>query len=132
MTIYRFVDKNNETLYVGKTTIPLRDRLNSHCTTSSSCPIECYRETKKIFYFNADNDVDLCLYEIYFINIFKPKYNKQDKYLSDNTTIVFPEVHWTEFEYNFNQEKIIRYKSSSERIKKVSTFLKKDIKKASK
>ena len=128
MTIYRFVNKDNKTIYVGKTTKTLKMRLNAHCITDGTCPTECYEEVDRIFYFNVKSEIDLCLYEIYFINIFKPKYNTQDKYLKSDTTIVLPKVEWNEVKYKFKQEKIERLKKNKTRRKKVNNFLKENIK----
>ena len=69
--IYKFLNKNNEVIYVGKAK-KLRDRLSAHCHLSS----EQYKEVENVKYtrFNDYNVLDFV--ECYYIQKYKPKYNK--------------------------------------------------------
>lgn len=50
----------------------------------------------KIEYTMLSTEADMNLYEIYFINLYKPPLNVDDK-AKDNLTIVLPDLEWTEF-----------------------------------
>lgn len=68
--IYRFLNKNNEIIYIGKAK-NLKQRLNNH----THLPKECYEEKDRIEYikFNSEDDMDFA--ERYFIQKINPKYN---------------------------------------------------------
>ena len=69
--IYRLV-YDTEVVYVGRTHRPLYTRISDH------------KMSKKIFnrveYLEFKNGTDYAMAEIYFINKYNCKYNKQDKY----------------------------------------------------
>lgn len=50
----------------------------------------------KIEYAMLQTEADMNLYEIYFINLYKPPLNVDDK-ARDNLTITLPELEWSEF-----------------------------------
>lgn len=50
----------------------------------------------KIEYTQLQTEADMNLYEIYFINLWKPPLNVDDK-ARDNLTISLPELEWKEF-----------------------------------
>lgn len=51
----------------------------------------------KIEYAKFMSWVDMFLYEIYYINLWKPAFNKDDK-ATDSLTITLPELEWQVFE----------------------------------
>ena len=69
--VYRFLDKNNNIIYVGKAK-NLKSRLNSHNHLSE----KCYDEIEKIEYISFGNENDMDFAERYFIHKENPKYNK--------------------------------------------------------
>lgn len=68
--VYRFLNKNNEVIYIGKAK-DLDRRLYSH----NHLPKECYSERVDIEYveFNSESEMDIA--ERYYIPKYKPKYN---------------------------------------------------------
>ena len=74
--IYSFWDKENNLLYVGKTTQELLTRLRAH----HHCKNEMYKKVKYIKFFNCSNPLILTNIEIYLINKLKPIYNALDVY----------------------------------------------------
>lgn len=74
--LYRFLDKDNRIIYVGKTTKSMKKRMNGH----KHCPKQCYQERKRIQYAELETEADLFIYEVYYINKYMPKYNKATKY----------------------------------------------------
>lgn len=78
--LYRFIDKNNNILYVGKTEKTLSQRFHGH----HHLPTECYQSIIKIEYKEIPNKTDLSILELYYINKYLPKYNIDSK---DSTPI---------------------------------------------
>ncbi|MGL5330089.1 MAG: nucleotide excision repair endonuclease, partial [Peptostreptococcaceae bacterium] len=68
--VYRFLDKNNKVIYVGKAK-NLQHRLYSH----THLPKQCYEERKRIEFTIFDTEDDMDFAERYYIPKFKPKYN---------------------------------------------------------
>ena len=69
--VYRFLNKNNEIIYIGKAT-ELIYRLKNHRHLGK----KCYSEIKNIEYIQFKTKGDMELAEIYFISKYKPKYNE--------------------------------------------------------
>lgn len=74
--IYSFWDKENNLLYIGKTTQELLTRLRTH----HHCKNEMYKKVKYIKFFNCSNPLILANIEIYLINKLKPIYNTSEVY----------------------------------------------------
>ena len=69
-----FVDE--EVVYIGQT-YKLRQRLKNHRDGwNSSIPKGIIDNFSPVEYYEFDSYIDMCLYEIYFINKYKPPYNK--------------------------------------------------------
>lgn len=77
---YRFLNKEKEIIYVGKTKQELKTRIRGHLS-AGHLPKECYEEVRVVEYIEFETEADMDFMEIWFINEFKPKYNK--KSLSD-------------------------------------------------
>ena len=77
--IYRFLDCDNNVIYIGKTT-DLRVRMKSHFNRKSHLPNECYDSLKKIQFIRVYSKTLRDLKEIYYINLHKPKYNNEYNY----------------------------------------------------
>ncbi|WP_066714228.1 GIY-YIG nuclease family protein [Clostridium sp. Marseille-P299] len=69
--IYRFINQNNETIYVGKAK-KLRARLRGH----NHLPEQCYQEIDRIEFTVFETEDEMNYAERYFIPMFKPKYNE--------------------------------------------------------
>lgn len=95
--IYMFINKNEEVIYVGKTK-RIEQRLElQHFTKSGHCPTSCYLETVEIWYADVENESEMAIYEIYFINQHKPKYNKTYMYESSVKNELLPDLLWKKY-----------------------------------
>lgn len=73
-TVYRYLNSNGEVIYVGLTSRPLKQRVYEHSVE------ELEKETAKIQFILLPNESQMHQYEWYFIDLYKPKYNKRDKH----------------------------------------------------
>lgn len=102
--IYRFKNKENEIIYIGKAK-SLNKRLNSHI----HLPKQCYDEIEIIEYVSLNTVDDMDLAERYFISKYKPKYNEILKNRNITFNIFFLDrQQWTILDkskfYNLNKE----------------------------
>ena len=74
----------------------MAQRMNQHFN-KGHLPKECYREVAKIECIKWATKSDAQIMEVYYINKYKPKYNKQDKRL-DQLTLVLEEKEWKTYE----------------------------------
>ncbi len=79
MFVYRFVDKAGKVLYVGKTK-NMKNRFKQHFGKAGHLPKECYDRVHAVEYFEAPNELVQSIYELMYINKYKPPYNTKDKY----------------------------------------------------
>ena len=89
---YRFKDINNNVIYVGFTGQTMAERMNQHFT-KGHLPKECYKSVASIEYMKWKTKSDAQVMEVYFINKYKPKFNKLNK-KSDALTINLGEEKW--------------------------------------
>ena len=82
--VYRFLNKENEVIYVGKTEA-LSHRIASHFSRGH-LPKKCYEEVNKIEFIPMQSTVLMDIKEIYYINLYKPKYNSN--YVADEPSFV--------------------------------------------
>ena len=94
--VYRFIDEKGNIIYVGKT-VNINNRMQQHFSDKGHLPKECYREVAKIECIKWATKSDAQIMEVYYINKYKPKYNKQDKRL-DQLTLVLEEKEWKTYE----------------------------------
>ncbi len=104
--IYRFLNRNGEIIYVGKTE---QSSLDNRILTHSHLPVEAYIEKKNIECFKLTSKADLAIYEMYYINKFQPKFNTASKYKGE-MQLKLPELQWTEY----SREKTATNKNKSE------------------
>ena len=77
--IYRFIDTSNNVIYVGSAK-NIDKRLKSHFSPKgSNVDKEAYKNTAKVEIIKTDSYGKALDYEQYFINKYKPHYNKRDK-----------------------------------------------------
>lgn len=76
--VYRFIDKNKKIIYVGKTN-NLDRRFGQHFNKGGHLPKECYNSVWKMEYIKVDSELNALLLETYYINKYRPKYNKLNK-----------------------------------------------------
>ena len=91
--VYRFLDKNNRVIYVGKT-ININNRMQGHILKANDLYEELYKNIHKIEYSEVPSNYHMDIYEIHYICKYKPKYNIQ--FASDNTDLFdLPELEWS-------------------------------------
>ena len=82
--VYKFIGKNNETLYVGQT-IDMDRRMMEHKGRIWD------DEKDHIEYAKCNNQTDMCIYEMYYINKLKAIYNESLVY-DEEPTFELPEL----------------------------------------
>ena len=83
-------------VYLGRTMQPLQARIRGHLFKKPTLREICIDQVSKIEFATFKSQADMYLYEIYYINLWKPELNKDDK-ASDALTIALPEVEWKLF-----------------------------------
>lgn len=103
--VYRLLDKNNNILYVGKSK-RLKQRISQHLGKGSNLDPECVDRIAKVQYLIFTNECDMCLYEIYLINLYQPQYNIDTNSGVGTISLPVPK-QWNEFDVNnLRQSKI--------------------------
>lgn len=95
-SIYKFLDKADNIIYVGKSKT-LQLRLVTHFSTSGHLPNDCYTEAETIYIHRFKTQMEMDVYEIYYINKHKPKYNTEFKNSCNTSALtdLIKEVEWT-------------------------------------
>ena len=83
--VYRFLDKERNVLYVGKTQ-SLPRRVIRHISNSSHLSKECIDAIDKIEFMTTSSTVLMDIKELYYINLYKPKYNTY--HVHDETFVI--------------------------------------------
>ena len=106
--VYRFLNKDNKVIYVGKAK-DLKSRILNHKHLSE----ECYKERNKVEYVRFVSEDDMDFAERYYIMKFNPKYNTVlSNKIFNITSSELDEKMWTEYtgeevivkELKYNQE----------------------------
>lgn len=87
---------NNFIAYLGRTKQPLQSRMHGHMFAAPMHRVIDIHNVTRIEYTMLSTEADMNLYEIYFINLWKPPLNIDDK-AKDNLTICLPDLPWQEF-----------------------------------
>lgn len=82
--------------YLGRTKQPLQARIHGHMFAAPMHRAIDIHNVTRIDYAELQTAADMYLYEIYFINLWKPPLNVDDK-ARDRLTISLPELQWKEF-----------------------------------
>lgn len=100
--VYRFLDEKNNILYVGKT-VDLDKRMNVHFGNNGHLSEDEYAKVKKVEYIRCDNQAEMSVKEIYFINRYKPPFNTS--MLWDGNVFIeeYDEIKW-ENTYEIKEE----------------------------
>lgn len=98
--LYRFIDKNNNVIYIGRTNNIERRIIKEHFTSNTHISPECYLEVERVEYAEFNYESEEVAYEAILINQLRPKYNKQFK---DNASfdIELPDIEWKEFNWEY-------------------------------
>ena len=87
--VYKFLDKDGNALYVGQT-IDMDRRMSEHKGKIWDL------EKDKIMFAKCNNQADMCLYEMYYINKLHAKYNDCLVY-NVEPTFTLPELDFREY-----------------------------------
>ena len=117
--VYKFIDSKDEVIYVGKTKVGIRNRINQHFSNSGHLSKECYRQVQRIEYQTIPNKLEMDIKELYYIGKWKPKYNTINNYKEEEFTLkIVEENDWEhlKFENPFYAPTPVRtwYKSMEE------------------
>lgn len=82
--------------YLGRTKQPLQSRIHGHMFAAPMHRAIDIHNVTQIEYAILPTEADMNLYEIYFINLWKPALNVDDK-AKDNLTLSLPELEWKSF-----------------------------------
>ncbi|MDU6975889.1 MAG: DnaB-like helicase C-terminal domain-containing protein [Clostridiales bacterium] len=93
--LYRFLNENNEVIYIGRTNNIERRIFKEHFTDKTHLPVECYKELRRIEYTEIEYEAQEVAFEILLIQKIKPKYNVQFKY-DEQVDIEQVEHEWKE------------------------------------
>lgn len=119
--VYKFLDENNEIIYIGKTR-DINIRMLQHFGSNGHLPKECYDSVKKIMYFNCNCGADMDILERYYIDKLKPKYNVRDVNLSLSFSFQLDHIaEWLKYDFDFrsknnNTNKDIKQKTNIKNI----------------
>lgn len=83
-------------VYLGRTKQPLQNRIRGHLFKKPFHRSISINLVTKIEYAEFSTEADMNLYEIYFINLWKPSLNIDDK-CKDDLTVRLPDVEWKTF-----------------------------------
>lgn len=83
-------------IYLGRTKQPLKDRIRGHLFKKPMHREIGINLVSKIEFAEFKSEADMNVYEIYYINKFKPPLNRDDK-AHDELTVILPEVEWKVF-----------------------------------
>lgn len=102
--------------YLGRTKQPLQNRIRGHLFKKPMHRTLYIEQITKIEYAEFISEADMNLYEVYFINLWKPPLNVDDK-CKDELTISLPPVEWKEFKTHLWEKWKEELKQEEERYK---------------
>lgn len=77
--VYKMIDMSNQVLYVGKT-VNITRRMKQHFSNKSHLYGRgLYENIQRIEYITCKNEYESLQTELYYINFYKPKFNKESK-----------------------------------------------------
>ena len=106
--VYRFLDKNEKIIYIGKTG-DMDSRIRNHID-SGHLPLSCYKTIEKIEYIEVPTKVDMDILELYLINKFKPFFNRLDKEKSELYTNITNDLQWKPYS-KVDYKLLLKYKN---------------------
>jgi len=86
----------SDIIYLGRTKQPLQDRIRGHLFQKPMHRNIGIELVSRIEYAEFKTEADMNVYEVYFINLYRPPLNRDDK-AKDELTIALPEVEWKLF-----------------------------------
>lgn len=106
----------NVLAYLGRTKQPLQDRIRGHMFAKPMHRVIDIHRVTLIDYAEFQTEADMNLYEIYFINLWKPPLNVDDKakdsltiFLSDATWKPFKPSKWEEWKKDIDAKDMVKW-----------------------
>jgi excinuclease UvrABC nuclease subunit len=95
--VYKFIDNENNVIYVGRTENITRRITKEHFTKNGHLPKTCYDKCCRIEYAKVKSLNESRLYELYLISKYKPEYNSV---FSEGGELTFelPSLEWVKWE----------------------------------
>lgn len=132
--VYRFLDSEAKTIYIGKSKNVHRRLFSQHFKKSGvygHLPVQCYKDTCKIEIIECKDHAQAVAMEQYLIDKYVPKYNKADKrkdifnssYFEDKNRYEQLEkwkLYYTFREFDFNK---IHLSKKQNRLSLVATYI---------
>lgn len=102
--VYRFLNSDEDVVYVGKTRNSLEKRMSVHFGNSGHLSKEQLDTVATIEYLDFDSRVEMDIAELYYINKWKPPFNTQSKY--DEEFSMEPRVddQWKPFDFKIKED----------------------------
>lgn len=94
-TLYR-IFYGEQIVYLGRTKQPLQLRIRGHLFKKPMHRELFIEQISRIEYAQFQTEADMYLYEIYFINLWHPPMNRDDK-AADDLTVTLPAAEWKLF-----------------------------------
>ena len=86
-------------VYLGRTKQSLQTQIRGHLLRKSRYITISIDQVTKIEYAEFKSEADMLVYEIYFINLYKPPLNHNDK-SKDELHVILPDIEWKLFRKN--------------------------------
>ena len=87
---------DNRIVYIGRTTQPLTRRLYQHMNKPANLIKLNPLLVDKVEFAECCSEADMCLYEVYYINLLHPELNEDAK-AEDELTLSLPPLNWSVF-----------------------------------
>ena len=107
-------------VYVGRTKQPLKNRIRGHLFAKPMHRSIAIEQVSKIEYAELSSAADMNLYELYYILLWKPPLNVDDKE-KDRLSIALPELDWKPFSTNLWdkwKEELVNRQTEYERLRR--------------
>lgn len=109
--IYRFLEPNDEIVYIGRTSNNLETRIKQHFYYGGHLGEDAYNTVYKVEYVALPNKIDAQILESYLINKYKPMYNK-DFTQGETIVSISKDLEWVNFEFS-SKSKLTKEKDGS-------------------
>ncbi|MGM9988307.1 MAG: GIY-YIG nuclease family protein [Bacillaceae bacterium] len=104
--VYRFFNKEDEVIYVGRTSQGVEKRIKEHFSSQGHLDPVCYKDVQKVDYCSFQTIAETKIYELYLINLYKPKYNTADKeHKTLKLKINVSKLKWEDYDFTTKEEK---------------------------
>lgn len=113
--VYKFVKKDGEIIYIGKTNNTFKSRIDAHIRArGDDIKFKKYENQYDVFYAKLPNRTETDILEKALINKYKPVLNVVDNHDGIGTLIQVTEPEWLEYK---PQKEIIKYHYGSKKTK---------------